>query len=201
MDSIKLAKEIKGAADGLSFMILFTFIWTIIAVAALDKWSFRLTGIIFIVLIISFIINYLKFNKTIKLSGIKLPEEENPEDKKQAKWFIIIFITEGVLILVTLNILVNLNMAQYFMPCFALIVGLHFYPLARLFKRTIHYYVAAWIILISIIGIVLTQNQSMPQNLIAAFIGFGCASGTSMLGMYMIYYGRKHSKALIELNK
>jgi hypothetical protein len=199
MDSTKLAKEIKGTADGLSFMILFTFIWTIIAEAALDNWTYRLTGIIFLVLIIVFIINYMKFNKTIQLSGIQL-SEDNPEDKKQGKWFVIIFITEGVLIFLTFNILVNLSLAQYFMPCFALIVGLHFYPLAKLFKRAIHYYVASWITIIAIIGILITKGQLMPRNLITAFIGFGCASGTSILAVYLIYYGKKHIKALMELN-
>ena len=172
MDSITLSKNIKGMADGLSFMILFTFIWTIIAELALDSWNYRLLGIIFLIMIAVGIISYLKFNKTLKLYGNQFKEEETPEDKKRDKWFIVIFITEGLAILIARNVLVNINMVQLFVPCLALIVGLHFYPLAKLFKRTIHYYVGSWITIISIIGIFMTiyqYNGSKSHNCVYRF--------------------------------
>lgn len=200
MDSITLSKNIKGMADGLSFMILFTFIWTIIAELALDSWNYRLLGIIFLIMIAVGIISYLKFNKTLKLYGDRFKEEETPEDKKRDKWFIVIFITEGLAILIARNVLVNINMVQLFVPCLALIVGLHFYPLAKLFKRTIHYYVGSWITIISIIGIFMTIYQTTDQNLITAFVGFGCAAGTSIMGAYMIYNGTKNSQLLMEIS-
>jgi MFS family permease len=201
MDSEKLFKEVKGLADGLSLMILVTGIWTAIAGAAMDNWVYRIPGIIFVILVIFFISYYIKFNKITKIYGTRLPAEETPEEKSKNKWFIIIFISEGVLIFLVINVLVNINLAQFFIPCFALIVGLHFYPLGVIFNRTIHYFVGTWMTLIAITGIILTAYGSIHQNYITAFTGYGCAAGTSAMGLYMIYYGNKHSKTLLELNK
>jgi MFS family permease len=201
MDSEKLSKDLKGIIDGLSLMILVTGIWTAIAGIAMDNWAYRLPGIIFVILIIFFISYYIKFNTAIKLSGTNQPAEETPDEKKKNKWFIIIFISEGVLIFLVINVLVNINLAQFFIPCFALIVGLHFYPLGVVFKRTVHYFVGTWITIIAIAGIVLTANGSFHQNYITAFTGYGCAAGTSAMALYMVYYGNKHGKTLLELNK
>ncbi|MDR3626857.1 MAG: hypothetical protein P4L45_08495 [Ignavibacteriaceae bacterium] len=198
MDSVKFAKDLKGTADGLSFMILFTFIWTIIAEFALDDWNYRLIGIIFFIAIAVGIVYYLKFNKIIKPYSNESKKEESPEDKKRGNRFIIIFVTEGLAILIARNVLVNINMARLFIPCLALIVGLHFYPLAKLFKRKIHYYVGGWITIISIIGVLLTLYNLMDQNFITAFTGFGCAIGTSIMGIYMIDNGTKKSRLLVK---
>lgn len=200
MDSVKLAKDIKGTADGLSFMILFTLIWTIIAELALDSWNYRLIGIIFLIVIAVGIIYYLKLNKIIKPYRNESKNEESSEDKKRGNRFVIIFVTEGLAILVAKNILININMNRLFIPCLALIVGLHFYPLAKLFKRKIHYYVGSWITIISVIGIFMTIYQSTDQNFITAFTGFGCAAGTSIMGLYMINNGIKKSRLLMKVS-
>jgi MFS family permease len=200
METKNLTNDIKRTADGLSLMILFTILWTVIAEAALDNWTYRLFGIVFLIIVSTFTLFYLKFNKIAKLTGDKVKVEESPEDKKRGNRFVIIFVTEGVAIFIAKNILVNINMDQLFIPCFALIVGLHFFPLAMLFKREIYYYVGSWITLISVIGIFLTIYKTTDQNLITAFTGFGCAAGTSLMGAYMVYYGNKNSQLLIGIN-
>ena len=176
MDSKKLFEEVKGLADGLSLMILVTGIWTAIAGAALDNWASRLPGFILLILIIFFISYYIKFYKVTKLFEAAQPAEKTPEEKKKNKWFIIIFISEGVLIFLAINVLVNIKLTQFFIPCMALIVGLHFYPLGVIFKRSIHYFVGTWMTLVAIAGIVLTANGFIHQNYIHCIYGIRLCS-------------------------
>ena len=200
MDKIYFARNIKNNADGLSLMILFTILWTIIAETSIKSLGYQLIGLIFAAIIILFISYYIKFNKVSKQYPKKLIENENLEDKKRGNKFVIIFITEGLAILITRNVLVNINMAELFVPCLALIVGLHFFPLGRLFKRKIHYYIGAWITFIAVIAIIMSIAKLADQNFITAFTGFGCAAGTSMMGAYMINNGKKYNQLLIEKN-
>ena len=201
MDTIQLSKTIKGTADGLSLMILFTLIWTIIAMVAVGDWSHRSFGLIFLVIITSFVIYYFKFNRIIKPFKDKLKDEETPENKKRDKIFLIIFIIEGFLILVLKNVLVNIKMDYLFISGFALIVGLHFFPLGKLFHRKIDYYIASWITIIAILGIFMSFYRQFDQNIITAFIGFGCAIGTSIMGIFMVLYCRLNIKLLMKLKK
>lgn len=201
MDKIYFAKNIKNNADGLSLMILFTIIWTFIAEAAIKTIGYQLIGVVFFVTAAMLIYNYIIFNKVVKEYPYKLPGGETLEEKAKNKKFVTIFIIEGVTILIALNVLVNLNMSNYFIPVLALIVGLHFFPLARLFKRKIHNYIGAWITFIAVLAILMCITHLFEQDFVTAFTGFGCAAGTSMMGVYMIKIGKKYNQLLTEVTQ
>ena len=95
-------------------------------------------------------------------------------------------ITEGVAILVVQNILANINKDELFIPCFALIVGLHFFPLAKVFDRKFDYYIGTWTTFFALSGIYLTIKHSMHQYIINAIVCFACATATTLYGLYMI---------------
>jgi hypothetical protein len=198
MKKIETFRKIKSSADGLSLMILFTFMWTAIAEFASVSWLYRSFGLIYLIMIAYFTFTYLRFNEIVKLIPKKAYFEETPENLKSNKKFIIIFVAEGILILVARNILVNLEMGDFFLPCFSLIVGLHFLPLGKLFNRKIDYYVAGWITAISVAGLLLSAFKVSSPGSVAILIGFGSAAGTSVMGIYIILNGRKHLRDLDE---
>jgi hypothetical protein len=57
------------------------------------------------------------------------------------KIFGLVFAAEGVLIFLAINVLNNLHLGDYAISAIAAIVGLHFLPLARLFRRPMYYVV------------------------------------------------------------
>ncbi|WP_426669951.1 hypothetical protein ACPPVU_01655 [Mucilaginibacter sp. McL0603] len=187
---------ITSIATGLLMMAFFTTMWTGIACGSLKH------GIILLILFGIIIITFISF--AIYLFGIskRFPKLESETDKaegKQAgKWFGIIFGAEGLGIFVAINIVVNLGHADLTIPVIALVVGLHFYPLAKIFKRTIDYYLATWTTVIAIIAIVLILKKVYPPANVDAFVGIGTAIATSGYGLYMIYVGRNLSKKVIQ---
>ncbi|WP_448662405.1 DUF7010 family protein [Sphingomonas sp. CJ20] len=76
---------------------------------------------------------------------------------------------EGVAIFVAANVLINLHMAERLLPTMAIIVGLHFLPLARGIPARIYYWSGAALILVGAIGWLLPAGDTpLVTGLLAA---------------------------------
>ena len=84
------------------------------------------------------------------------------------KVFGFIFGLEGLLIAVSVVVLSTFDLQNYVVPIIALIVGLHFYPMAKIFERKIDYYLATWVTLVAILGIVLVIGNKSESMIFAA---------------------------------
>lgn len=182
-------KQLEKVLDGLSLMIIFTIVWVMIGEVTLNGRDYWLIGAVFTLIVLSFLAFYAKFYTIAK----RLPEDPvavNEDKKTKNKRFIIIFIAEGVGILVIKNILVNTGHDNWFIPGIALIVGLHFFPLAKVFNRTFDYFAGAFVCLTAITGFVLI-NKGFPAYITTPIISTGCALATSAYGTMMILKGKK----------
>lgn len=179
------AAAVKGNATGLFMMALFTMIWAGIAYGGLHGTAYALLLFIFPLLSIYFIVKGIALFKIAKNFPKLTSEADIAEEKRIGKWFGIVFGAEGLGIFIGINIVVNLGYPELTIPVLALVVGLHFYPMGKIFKRTIDYYLATWSTLIAICGIIFTLKKMMPANYILAFLGVGLAIATSCYGLYM----------------
>jgi uncharacterized membrane protein len=66
--------------------------------------------------------------------------------------------------------------------------------MAKIFRRTIDYYLATWTTLVAITGILLILNKTYTVTNVDAFVGVGVAIATSCYGLYMMYSGWKTDK-------
>lgn len=183
-------KDIERPISGLFFMTVNTIIWTFISEYYLENKDLKIVGILLGFIIAWFLYFYFKFVKAQKA----LPEiiiEKTAEEKSREKWFLIIFALEGFGILLIKNILVNINHDELFIPFFALVVGLHFFPLAKIFKRTFDYYIATWTCLLAVLGIYLITQKITTPYLANVIVSLGCAISTICYGIKMIIEGRK----------
>lgn len=73
-----------------------------------------------------------------KLAAPLTPQQER-QQSRMGRIFGLIFAAEGVLIFVAVNVLNNFGLGGYAISAVAAIVGLHFLPLARLFRRPLYY--------------------------------------------------------------
>lgn len=185
------AEAVKGIASGLLMMAFFTLLWTGIAYGGIHNSSLAWILVVFLLLAATFIVNGISLYKIAKHFPKVQSEEDKAEEKRMGKWFGIILGAEGLGIFIAINIVTNLGHPELTIPVIALVVGLHFYPLARVFKRTIDYYLATWSTLIAILGIVFSLNHTLSQPNIFAFIGIGIAVATSCYGLYMRYRGKE----------
>ncbi len=190
------AAAVKGIASGLLMMACFTMIWAGIAYGGLHAATYALVLIVFPLLGIVFIAKGIALFRIAKYFPMLTSEADIAREKKTGMWFGIIFGAEGLGIFVAINIVTNLGHADLTIPVIALVVGLHFYPLAKVFRRTVDYYLATWSTIIAICGILFTLNNIMPVNYVSAFTGIGIAIATSCYGIYMIVSGNKAIKQL-----
>ena len=129
--------ELDQPLGGLVLMIILTSIWVLLAEYYFGNFDFRIIDCVFGAILVYFIYSYWKFFKKKTF----LPVTEKIEDPKKERLYWIIFALEGVAILVTNIILTNIKRDELFISCFALIVGLHFIPLAKVFERKFDYYI------------------------------------------------------------
>ena len=118
-------------------------------------------------------------------------KQDKGGEKHSGKWFGIIFGAEGLGIFIAINVVINLGHADLVIPVIALVVGLHFYPLAKVFRRTIDYYLATWTSLVALIAIALIWNKIYSAPAVYAFVGIAAAMATSSYGACMIYTGKQ----------
>lgn len=183
-------KDLEKPIGGLFFMIINTAVWTFIAEYYIENSNLKIIGIVLGLIIAVFLYFYFTFTQAQK----NLAEntiEKTAEEKSKEKWFLIIFGLEGLGILLAKNILVNINHNELFIPFFALVVGLHFFPLAKIFKRTFDYYMGTWTCLFAILGIYLITQKAATVNLANVVVSLGCAFATISYGIRMILQGRK----------
>ncbi len=184
------APAVQGMATGLLLMAFFTTLWTIIAFVNSGDAVYRFGLAIFWVLAIVFVVNGIKLFGVAKKHPPLSDETDIAKQKSMGKWFGIIFGAEGLLIFLAVNLVTNLDHTDLVVPVIALVVGLHFFPLAKVFNRTVDYYIATWATIIAICAIVFTLQKTLSPNAIAVFTGIGIALATSAYGVYMMMAGR-----------
>ena len=183
---------IRGIASGMLMMAFFTMAWAGIAYGSMTHGLFVL--IFFAVLSVAFVANAIYLFSISKRFPVLNTNEDKAEGKRSGMWFGIIFGAEGLLIFIAINIVTNMGHADLTIAVIALVVGLHFYPMAKVFKRTIDYYLATWTALIAITGILFILNKTYTVTNVDAFVGVGVAIATSCYGLYMMYSGWKTDK-------
>jgi hypothetical protein len=183
----KKKTEIDSLQGGLSMMIFFTLLWTVIASIVFEGLDHYVAAVFFGLILLIFIYKYWQLSR-VKAHLRAMPEEiSKPDDKKKGKWFWIIFVAEGFLILLIKNILLNTGYDYLFLPSFALIVGLHFFPLGWVFNRKFDYYIGAWTTIIAIAGLLSLTRGNSDARLVKGFVAVGSAMATSCYGFKMIY--------------
>lgn len=180
--------DIERAGFNLCLMSLMTLLWTIVAFIGMRKELYSVILILFPILCYFLVRNGLTLFKAAKL----LPEEASEKDNARDKKFNYIFIGEGVGILLGVNIVNNIGHPELDMPVIALVVALHFFPLAKLLNRRVLYTVAIWGTVIAIAGILLSIKNILPVNGIMAFTGVGMAVATSGYGLYTLQSARNY---------
>ena len=179
------ATALKQRVGGLTLMSVFTLFWASVAFYAFANSAFKFLLLIFPLLSILFAYHAIQFGRLAK----GLPTEvatNSEEEKKRKRLFLIITSAEGLGIFLAVNIATNLGHPELRIPAMALVVGLHFFPLAKVFKRKMDYYLGAWSTIIALVAIGLSLNKTFSPPGMLEFTGIGLAMATSLYGLNMI---------------
>lgn len=176
---VKLPKAaLFGAANGVMFMTFFGALWSAIGIIGSNQlgapWLLVLSGIATLTLLIGAISLFGKARNANNVTALKEREKWNTINRK----FGVICGLEGLAILIA-SVLCNVfDRFEVFFPIMAIIVGVHFIPLARLFRENFYYGTGIVLSILGIISLFIPLNSTLGDvSLIArsTFIGFGSA--------------------------
>jgi len=177
---------VTGTASGLILMAGFTFVWGAWATAGLGPVASVVAVGIFLIPAVSFIIHGVGlFRAAGRFPTIDTVQRQE-ETATIGRWHGRIFALEGSLIGVACTVLGVSGNYLYINPAIALIVGAHFIPLARVFHRTIDYYIGTWVMLASLLGIYLLAFTSTQPLFVWTIVSIATACGTTAYGLYMV---------------
>jgi hypothetical protein len=182
---------VRGVGTGLWLMAFFTMAWTGISQTGLQGRDHRIVLIIFS--LVSTVFVY--FGIRLFTASQKFPKLASEEDilrnKKTSRNFGILFGLEGLFIPLVCGLLSGFGHERFMYCGISMVVGLHFYPMARIFHRTIDYYLATWACGGTLTIAYLLFNNSISDNDGAALVGVGMALTTTAYGVNMILEGKK----------
>lgn len=188
-------KAAQGIARGTFFLTFFGAYWGFASAIFLhgpfQVISFLLVGLLTLAFVCSGIM-LLRQARTLPSEPLR---EGEARGRRSVKWFGIIFGLEIVLIALTSILLSIFPLSRFIAPTTALIVGLHFIPLARLFRVGIGYVTGTLLCVLALIALVaLLSGWSLagpsPYHW-SLFVSIGATLVLWLTDLFMILYGWK----------
>ena len=126
--------SVRGLATGVIFLTIFGALWAAVGVQGLNGLVSWLGVILLVVgvVLLGAGISLSRASRRRRLSQGEMPTSK--ERQRRNKWFLIVFGTEILTIVIARMICWSINRLDLFVPVTMLIVGIHFFPLASLFR-------------------------------------------------------------------
>ena len=131
-------EKVRGTISGAVILTLFAAFWSIVALA---DWAARPNWAIPAAIVATIILLAMSASRILATRGIESQDDPVAEaqGKRAGMWFGIIFGVEGGLIFLCSMVLAHERLELWIPVGIALIVGLHFIPLARVFEVPLYY--------------------------------------------------------------
>ncbi|MFD1412843.1 hypothetical protein [Oceanobacillus jeddahense] len=179
--------EVRGPAVGVLFMAFFGTMWAYVGIMGLHGWGNPWVLIASLAVGVAlFIGGCLLIFASRELSN-QAPYVNGKERKNIGFRFNVIFVAEGLAILIAIAVCNVTGHAEFIPLVIALIVGIHFIPLAYLFQVRIYYFTGMLLCILPVITwLFFPVNLTLMNHQIDAYmfiVGFGSALilwGTSL---------------------
>jgi hypothetical protein len=166
-----------GLAGGIFFLTFFGAFWGFMSTANMNS-AFQAAAFLLVGLVT---LGFFGIGVMLLRYANTLPKSVSPVDaaigKRIAVWFGIIFGIEILLIALANILLSTFQLDLFITPVTALIVGIHFFPLARLFRVPVYYLTGVLLSALALVALVaLLLNLPIASPSLynwSLFVGFG----------------------------
>jgi hypothetical protein len=167
-------------------MIIFAMAWVMIGEYAVDFKDYVIAAAVVLATVVVLALQSIRLYTLEDL----LPDAEGPvferQQKRRTGLYAVIFVLEGIAVMITWMIVLRSGSSQWLVPGFALVAGLHFFPLARLIRLNSYYILGAWICLLAVAGYLLVHTGTVPAGAGNALVAYGCAAGALVDGVWIV---------------
>jgi hypothetical protein len=186
--------SVRGIASGVVFLAIFGTLWAAVGIQGLNglaPWS----------IVVVVLIGLVMFGAGISLSGaarqrqVQAGISASQKGQRRNKWFSIVLGIELASIVIARVICWLISRLDLFLPMTMLIVGIHFFPLATLFRVKRYQLAGALLCLLTIITVAAVPEQLRLTNLQidswSVVLGFGGALILWGIGLAHWLHGRE----------
>lgn len=149
----RTTEAISGRATGVLFFSGFGCIWLCTSLAAMHRLNF-VTGLFVAIILMGLVLPALLLLKRIPKSG----QVSKAGDEQISKTFNRLNMIQWIGIAAAILLLNIVHKPEFIVPAIATIVGLHLFPLAKLFQYPAHYVTGA-LLLVWSVGVVLLFSK------------------------------------------
>ena len=173
-----------GVVLGLVLMAVFTTAWS---ANTLGTWpgavgtTLTATGLLASAW---FVVTAVRLARTRGRTSTATSAEDLRWQRRSGRAFGLVFAAEGVVIVVAANVLAAVGRPDLVLPTIALVVGLHFYPMARIFRRRIDTWLATALSLVGAAGIAALLLTGASRDTVWGLVACGAALTTAAYGVY-----------------
>lgn len=185
---------IRGTSLGVIFMALFGTLWAGIGIGGLQGWGS--TGLVIAAVLMGILL--LSGGISLFAASKRLPQPAAIDTHRWKRvwiWFGIIFTVEGIAIGVASAICTATDHFNLLFPIMAIIVGVHFLPLAPLFRTKSHYITGTLQTLLAMVTLlVVPENAELGGHPVITWwlvVGFGSALILWATGVKVWLIGRR----------
>ena len=186
--------EAEALRAELIHMILFSVAWAIIGEYILNFSDYAIGGGLVLVAAVCLGLYSIKLYKLEDNLKSDAGSAFEAQQSKRDRFYLLIFVFEVVAILATWILMLNFGHANWLISGFALVAGIHFFPLARVIAMKSYYLLGIWISMLAIVGYKLISSGMMPDQFVNVVIAFGCAAGALADGIWIMVKTRMVSR-------
>ena len=182
----RIGTILNGIASGLIPMAIFTPVYAIWPIFA---WP--VLGTVFFVLAVAWAVYLAVSAGQLLRQSRRLPRETNADDARIAKGMAIVSSIQGGLILTSAIALALFGLWTWILPVVVLVVALHFFPMPWIFRRTIDFYLGTAMLIVAVVGLYLSTQETVSWQTVWAVTGVGAALVTSAYGLWIRLTARR----------
>ncbi|MWV29652.1 hypothetical protein [Rathayibacter iranicus] len=181
---------VSGVAGGLLLMAVFTMWW---ASDTFTGWPVPAAMVVTVFCACAAVLFVVQAFRLLIARSRMSPERTDSDraTKPNGALFGAVFAAEGVLIGVAVGILGAHGLNRFLVPGIAVIVGLHFFPMARIFGRTLDLWLATWTTLVGAVGVVVVLFDGSTWPVVWSWVGAGAAAATFAYGASMSCFAQR----------
>jgi len=186
--------EVEALRVELIHMILFSIAWAIIGEYVLNFRDYVVGGGLILFADISLALYSIKLYNVEGNLKKDVGPAVNARETRRDRLYLLVFAFEAAAILVTWILILNFGHENWLIAGFALVAGLHFFPLARVVALKSYYLLGGWICVLAVVGYKLLSSGIKPDYLGNIVIAYGCAAGALADGIWIVMKARRASQ-------
>jgi hypothetical protein len=171
--------SVRGIASGVLFLTFFGVLWASIGINGLQGLNEPWLLILMLLIGIALLVAGISLRRASRQLPKRAAKPDEQEEHRRTTWFRIVFAIEGILIVVAYIICRAINRFDLFFPVMMLIVGVHFFPLAALFRIKKYYTTGILLCLLAIVTLFAVPERirlnAVQVNTWWVILGFGGA--------------------------